>query len=384
MSDFHRGLRSALSTALVASCLVPAAFALQDPLADPRPEKRVGARGTRPGDLVVEAPHARFDDRYQGESVEHAWTVVNSGDVDVTVERALSVDGTGRVEMVPRVLASGERAVVTVEQPLGDQLGESSFRYALISDEPGVARYRFSLSGFVQSAFDPEVLELRFPPSADETPRAAAEVGSREVERLEIRRAVDPPPWLEVGWSATGERPDDPLEVEARLLPSSPVGIVGGSFALETNVVHQPLLWVRYSGAVYRELLPETNPVALGAVDVGGEQVSAVQVRRVSAGPLARLEASSDHPWVSARVEACEQPADACRSLRLRFTPQQPGPLTATVTVRAPGIEELPIRVHGIGVAPGTRVRQLDLGGEGEVGGVDGEGGRVEDQGVEP
>lgn len=369
------GGRPVFAAWLMAACFVATFLgpigpaAAQEPLEDLRPEKRLGARGARTGDLTVEAPHARFEDRYQGAAVEHSWTVTNSGSAEVTVEQALAVDGSGLVEMVPLVLAPGEQGLVSLVQPLADELGETAFRYALITDEPGVGRYRFSLSGFVQSAYDPETVELRFPPAGPSPPagppRAVAEVGSREVERLEILRAVDPPPYLEVEWSAPGEQPGEPLRIEARLLPSAPLGLLGGRFALATNVARQPLLWVRYAGAVYRELVPAANPVALGAVVAGEEQTTTVEIRRASGGSLSSLEASGDQGAVTASVGPCSQPADDCRALGLRFAPGRPGAVAATVTVRLPGVEELPLRVHGVSVSATTQVRELELGSEG-------------------
>jgi len=172
--------------------------------ADPRPEKRIGARGEGPGALVFDASvQATFEDVHQGGVVERRFSFRNGGSHVVRIEQGIALSQPGTVAFEPAIVPPGGQGQVTVRQPVEDRLGHASFRFALVTDEPGVARYRLGLSGFVESAYDPEKPALEWKP-ADKgaLPTAEAELFSREVEALRVVEVRDAPPFLRVDASS--------------------------------------------------------------------------------------------------------------------------------------------------------------------------------------
>lgn len=339
------------------------------------PEKGPGARGWAEGALEVEPAAREFGDRYQFETVHAGFTVRNRGERVVFVEEALAVGGTGTVTIGQVLLAPGEETTVEVDQDLGSELGVTYFRYALITDEPGVERYRFSLSGFVESAYDPPTPTVSFGTvDAARGAVAESELGSREVQRLELLEVVEAPAWVRVTEAARAGVDGEALRLRFELEPGeAPPGLLGGAVLLRTNVPHQPQVSIVLRGAAYGIVVPNVNPVALGAVELGAAARSEVTLRarggRVS---LADLELDAPPPGISGDLHPC-RPADAaCRVLRLDFAPVAEGPLLHDLILRAPTLgETLTLHVYGIGLRPGAEIRELPLPPElaGEEGG---------------
>jgi hypothetical protein len=335
---------------------------------DPRPEKRPGMPSSAEPALIFDQPNAFFDDTYQFGEVRYVFPFRNTSQKTVTIEQGLAVAGIGHVEFAPARVPAGATGEARVIQPLADKLGEASFRYALITDEPGVSRYRFSLSGFVESAYDPERPEAVF----GEVERGAGalaevEVSSREVLRLELIETLELPPWLRV---EAGERTGDAgqgFQLKVRLLPEAPLGLVAGTFLLRTNVPNQDRVAVRFRGAVYGDVRPSVNPVGWGAMNLGQRYRESLRLRSRSGRPVEIDSVTDTAGLVRVEVQPCpETPEDAaCRRLQLEMVV---APTVATglfgghLRVKLKGSTDvLPIAHSGLVVAPGTPIRNLEI-----------------------
>jgi hypothetical protein len=313
--------------------------------------------------LVFEAPHARFDDRYQFETVTRSFAFTHRGSAPLRILRAIALDGTGRISFHPEILTPGAIGRAEVVQPLADRLGEVAFRYALLTDDPGSPRYRFTLSGFVQSAFDPERPRLEFG-TLDRTQggRAEVAVASREVERLEILGVEESPPFLKISWDPL--RPGEPsIRVVATLTPGAPQGLLTGRVVLRTNVSHQPTLALQYTAQVFGDVVPEANPVQFGAIRVGESITRTVRLRSRTGRPFEAAAAGPDSSW-AATVRSCDGAPgpSTCQELELRLTALAPGPLVATIEIEIAGESvRLPLICNGLVVQPGTNIRQVEI-----------------------
>src|SRR5690606_15617026 len=106
--------------------------------------------------LVIEPKHAQFDSQVVFSTVEQRQTIHKPGPETVAIKRWLAVSKAGEVIGLPEVIAPDETVGFQVRLPLDAQQGRLSRRFALFTDEPGVDRYRFSLSGFAYSLIEPE------------------------------------------------------------------------------------------------------------------------------------------------------------------------------------------------------------------------------------
>jgi hypothetical protein len=296
-----------------------------------------------------------------------AWTfrLRNAGERPVRVTGAWSVDPGGRVDVTSAPVPAGGEVALDVRQPLGFRLGRASFRYALRTDEPGSPVVRVGLQAFVESAFDPERLEIDLG-TLDRALGGAAstELFSREVERLELTGTRGAPAWLAVETAGRAGLHGEGLRLVARLRPGAPVGVFSGLVELRTNVPRQPAMQLEYRGAVFGELVPSRGSIEFGLLREGESATARIEVRRRAGGTLELLSWREASGHLAVRPGACAASAPDCLGLDLVFTAPSPGSFAGTLALVFTGeVEELPLRYGAWVVKQGTQVRELALPG---------------------
>jgi hypothetical protein len=342
--------------------LILLSFAIARAAADDRPEKEPGVVTDVPGALVfTEDPHQRFADSYQHAVVERVFTAVNRGSHPVRVEQAVAVRGRAELDAEPAVVPPGVRLRVRVRQPLGNEIGQAAFRYALTTDEPGVSRYRFSLSGFVQSAYDPEQPRFDFGfVDRDRGARTSIEVFSREVDRLELLRVATDGSNLRLESSRTGVAGEG-LRVTAILDPGAPQGTLSGAVTLTTNVAHQPTLEIPLVAQVFGDLVPSEHPIALGLIRVPERLTRDITLRSRSGSPFRVNRVEDLGGTITTDAAPCSGagPAD-CWVIRLIVDAASPGMLGGTLRIVTDRDDEpVPLAFGGIIISHDTIIRQL-------------------------
>lgn len=333
--------------------------------ADERPEKAPGVVTGVPGSLVfIGDPHRAFADSYQHSVVEHVFTAENRGPHPVTIEQALAVRGSAELTAEPAVIAPGGQLTVRVRQPLGSEVGQTSFRYALITDEPGVSRYRFSLSGFVQSAYDPERPAFSFGVvERARGARSSLEIFSREVDRLELGGVAIDHPAVRVESSRAGVA-EEGLLLTAILDPSAPLGALSGTVTLTTNVSNQVTVEIPWSSQVFGDLVPSEHPIALGLIRVSERLTRDITLRSRSGRPFSIDRIEDFGGGVTTDAAPCSGTGTAdCWVIRLIVDAASPGMLGSTLRIVTDRDDEtLPLSYGGIVIGRDTTIRQLDLG----------------------
>jgi hypothetical protein len=314
--------------------------------------------------LEFDEVHARFADRWQHDTVEHVWRFENKSPAAVRVVETVVVSGTAEIAAEPLTVPPGGTGRVTVRQALGDRLGESAFRYAIVTDEAGGARYRFTLSGFVQSAYDPESPALDFG-FVDRTTGGTAEfeLFSREVDRVVVTGVEGAPAWLAVTEPGRAGVAGEGAVVLGSLAPGAPEGYVSGTVTLKTNVAHQPEINLSWRAIVAGDVVPTENPLDLGIADIGVERQTELRLLSRSGRPfsIARLEADDAFSFADGPCPglAGEQAA-LCRNVSVRWTPRERQRLGGAIRVYVAGqADPITVRYRGLAVPPGTEIRDL-------------------------
>ena len=312
--------------------------------------------------------HAHFADAHQFATIEHSFEVTNTTDAAITIVQGIALSGTGVVRFDAAPIPPGGTATIAVSQPVDDRLGTTSFRFAVVTDEPGAPKHRFSLSGFVESAYDPEVVhvDLGFIDRRVET-SGEFELFSREIERLRATGTATEHPEIAISTEPTGIS-DEGLKVRVTAGPGLPRGILYGTATLTTNVSSQPRFTFSYGANVFDDVVPEENPVEFGLVRTGQEAITTVVVRSRSDTPFDIERATNtigeilDISW-----RPCDDLPDGpspCFVVRLSLSPEEARITGGNADLWIEGDPEpVPIRVNSWVVSPEAVVKHIDLAG---------------------
>jgi len=338
-----------LLVALLASAAAPASGQVAEP-----------AEG---GSLLFSQPHAAFADAYQFDVVRQAFPFTNTGTEAVTIVQTFSVAPDGGLEVRPEQVPPGGTGEVWISQPLGDRLGKAAFRYAIVTDEGEGRRYRMTLSGFVQSAYDPERILADFGRvTRDQGAEVPVGLFSREVARLEFDGAEGLPEFLEIAGTERAGETDEGVTLRLRLLPNSPQGHVAGAFRLRTNVKRQAVLMLHFQGLVLGDVRPSANPVEFGIVETGMRSSRVVELRSQSGRPfrVERVDDPSGRFTISVLPCGGEPSDRGCSRLELATTPAEKSRIAGELQVWiASDPQPIRLRYSGVAVPPGTRVKRI-------------------------
>jgi hypothetical protein len=315
------------------------------------------------GALVIDGPRARFDDAYQATSVTHRFPFRNRGAKPVVIEQALALAPGGTVEVSPRVVPAGGEGAIVVRQSLVDVLGLVTFRYALVTDEPGVSRYRLLLSGFVQSAYEPERAFLDLGGLECSAGGAASfELFSREVERLEVVDISGVPDGVRVRITERAGDAEEGVRIRVELAGAGMLGTRTGRFQIRTNVPQQPTFDVGFRANVFCDLVPTESPVVFGLANEGQEMTRTVELVSRSGRPVKIDRAEDPTQVVRAALAPCGEERPSCVGLRLQIDSAQKGSLNGTVLVfEAGAAEPIPLAYTGLVVGAEKVVKKVDL-----------------------
>jgi hypothetical protein len=317
-----------------------------------------------PPALRFESQVVSFGEVYQFADIAVTFTAVNQGGraVRLTGLHAITKGGTV-VADPPDVVPPGSRLQVRVRQPVGSRLGMTSFRFRVDTDDPGGPAMKLSAPGFVQSAYDPELVRIDF--GLVERTRGAqleTEVTTREADRLEVTDVEGVPEWLDLEHTVDRSAPTPTLKLKVSIRAGAPLGLFTGVALVRTNVANQPLLEVAFRGAVDGNIVPSGHGFDFQAVEVGQCVERSVGLRRRGGGAapmVLRVEGLPPQAAYSTR-ECASDPG--CTELTVTMTGGDPGFVTGVLAVSVEGEPHpLPFRLGALVVAPGTPVRPVPI-----------------------
>lgn len=320
----------------MAGLLLAAGLALQ---ASPSPAPPEAA-------LDVPEPAAGFGEVYAGAVVTHRFAVRNRGPRPLRIVEARATSGGARVTAEPQVLAPGGEGHVDVQQPTAGGTGVAEFRYFVRADD-GAPERELRLTGFVQSAYDPDQPAVDFGTAAPGA-EATLELFSREVARLEVREIAGAPAFLSAQAEGRAGAAGEGVALRLRLAPDVPLGFHAGALRVRTNVERQPEVTVGWRAGVYDDLAPSEAPIDIGVVREGQPMVKVVQLVRRSGGLVEMDRIDTGGTALKAELVPCPRASDSCRGLRLSGTAPAAGtPLAGTITLVPKGSRPVTLPYSG-------------------------------------
>jgi hypothetical protein len=345
------GLLMALGSALQAPAPAPAPAPSPAPSPSPSPSPAVSA-------LEITEPMASFGEVYEGAVLTHRFPFRNRGASPVRIADLRPLAARGRATAHPEVVPPGGEGYVLVEQPTGGRSGLATFRFALRADD-GAPERRLTVSGFIQSAYDPDQPALDLATVAPGG-SGSLELFSREVDRLEVKEILDAPAFVSVDAAGRAGAVQEGVVLRLALRPDAPLGFHSGVLRLRTNVERQPEVAVAWRAGVYEDVVPSESPVDLGVVREGEPFVKAIRLERRSGAPIEVERIDAGETAVKAETAPCPTPSDSCRVIRLSGVgPATGAPFGGTLGVAVKGTRPLSVPWSGILVGANTTVKDI-------------------------
>lgn len=304
--------------------------------------------------LVIEPKHARFEATTASSTVEQVYTVSNRGSEPIRLVDWKAISEHGQVVDLPKTLLPGTSARFKVILSLPGKLGESSFRYALFTDEKDVERYRFTLSGFVFSVLAPENATIDLGHIKAETKqRHELTLTAREENPLRLIQILDTPDWIDASV--------DGATVSVGIRPNVSTGIKAGKIRISTNLASQPVVEVTTKAAIEGNLRPSTYAVGFKPAEVGQTIHTSLEVRYTGPRKISELKLDAPAEWKAIR-SACKSPATAevkCARFDLERKIEESGRISGLLNFSMPGEPELSVPFGLMGLNPGQPIREL-------------------------
>lgn len=325
----------------------------------------VAASGATPSaTLVFDTQSATFGDGWQFGAAHATYVLRNTGTARARVLGVEPAQPGGDIQLDPGPeLLPGASLVVRVRQDLGARLGRAAFRYSVRTDQPGAALRKLTLSGFVQSAYDPEraLLDLG---ALDQTlgGERALVLATREASHLRVVGIEGAPAWLHVDAQPEASDPARPgLRLRARVAAGAPLGLQAGVLRVRTDLARQPTYELAWRAAIFGDVVPAQPGLDLGLLRLGESRQATLALRSRTQAAVRLTRVEVDGPGLHVEAVACDH-EPGCVELRLGVEPRELGTLAGRVLVHLVGASEpLPIPYAGLVVRPDTQVRDLPL-----------------------
>jgi hypothetical protein len=349
-------VRLRLTLRLVAVALAGATAVLAEPPSSPPPPSPAPSPTPSPAyGLVVEEPIARFGEAYSGTEIAQSFAVRNDSTKPVSIVSVTPNSPPTRIDPLPAPIPSGGRGQITIRQGTQGRVGQVSYRFLLKTDD-GLADRRLSLSGFLQSAYDPDLPVLEGVVGPGQT--IDLSLASREVERLDVLGVDDAPAFLRVDTSGRG--PDGGVRLRVTPSADAPLGVHRGTLVVRTNVTQQPTIAVPFKLTVFGDIAPEDVPVELGSVREGQSFEKATRLLSRTGQPVEVASVEGAPTGVTVESTSCKEPAPSCRALVFKGVgPAAPSTLAGSVRVRLAGGRDVWVPYTGLVVKADAIVQQV-------------------------
>ena len=299
-----------------------------------------------------------FGEAYSFGQAQCQIAIENPGEKPVRVfdiSPDLENDSTESKELV---VAPHGRAYLSVRLVLDNTSGPSRHSFRLHTDEPGHPEVRAGAYGFALSVLDQQP-EFDFG-VADLTQTKAAEqsirLDSHDVADFRVLKVIDKPAWVDAALSADGR------SVTARIRPDAPLGLYAEFIKLQLNAPQQAQAWISIKADLRGDIVPASNPLALGLIRVGDNSEFRIPLTSRSGKDFKLGKTELDRVPGDLKVTHCVPDVAGCRWLNLKISDKPPyGTIKGNVFVELPDEhKKLKIAVRGLLVEKDFKIKTLD------------------------
>lgn len=314
--------------------------------------------------LEIESPHVDVGAAVVFTTIEHRFTVRNTGSTPVALTRWFSPSGVGEVVDLPATLGPAQAAEFRVRIPLEGEPGKFARRFAIFTDEADVDRYRFSVSGFAYGLLSPDAPVLTFGDvTRGKKETLSVDLSAQEKQALRLVEVVEQPAWADTRIDGT--------RVEVTINEKLPAGPNGAKVRIRTNLAAQPVAEIGLV-ANGRGGLEASEYFLLFPLEQGATARRSLRFTHPSADLGRELEVRAEPGWKTSK-RACAAASPHCIEVVLERKVDFTGRKNGKFGFHLDAKEHLDIGYSILGLAEGQRVRELtiDSGAEGQASAAD-------------
>lgn len=296
-----------------------------------------------------------FGDAYQFEKVQCQIEFENRGNRPIKLSDFTAGRPTDSVSKTEIVVPARGIAHLNARVSLQNEDGLSKFYFRFATDEPGQTHRSAEVRGFVDSVLDQvsPVLDFAIVDLSKPLPKLSLTLSSRAIEDFQITNVLSHPAYVDV------EIGDDKRSLEVAFKKGAPLGINQSDFLkLAVNTPMQRQIWVGLKSNVQGDVVPASNPFALGLMRTNNVNEFLIRLESKSGKPVNPGKVEVERFKANTSILPCIPNASSCKLLQLRVDSDQPtGQVGGRVNVDLPDANEvLHISVWGMLLTPDVKV----------------------------
>jgi hypothetical protein len=312
---------------------------------------------------LLETSPCEFGETYQLAAVHCTLSFTNHEDQPVQVISAAGVRATDSITPSTATIAPNSTAYFDAVSDVRNELGRAEHWFYVTTDNKREAKRFSKADGFVISILDdpqPEadfgVVELRGGLPDAKT----VSVSSRDESAFRLKSILKVPPYIDASLDESGH------SVRVSLKADAPWGLLDEFITLETSSAKQPSVGLRIKADIHGEVVPSSNPYALGVMRQGQENEALIRIVDRSGKDFKVGKIDFEQLAANADLLSCQPTASGCRLLRLRLTDDQAaGVINGRVLLDLPDFKKrLPITVQGLLLKHDTKIKELSSASE--------------------
>jgi hypothetical protein len=316
------------------------------------------AKDSPPASHLIIAP-CDVGEHYQFEKVSCAIELKNMGDKPVRVSNAHAKLRWDSIDSGPIVVAPHSTGYINAHVDLLNSIGFTQRNFGLTTDESPDARRGAAVRAFVATSLDQDRPTLDFGTltlGKEELPKRDISLSSREVADFKIVEVLEKPDYVDV------ELGTDHKTVSAKLRSNVPWGLLDDFIKIKVDTPRQPVVWIALKGDVHGQVVPDSNPFALGVIRTGHANEYLIRLTNTSGEDFNVGKIDLDNIRGSAESAPCVPAAKGCRLAKVKIDDSNPlGKVEGTLRVNLPDFHrDLPVRIWGMLLSEKTEVHQLD------------------------
>lgn len=308
---------------------------------------------------VIAVDLCKLDEFYANSSGQCDLTITNSGDKPIRLSQFVALKGVGSVDPPVVEIQPHAKAYAKLKVKAIDEAGLVRFPFSFKSSEPGFEDSGVANAyGYVLSALDDPRPEVDFGAVNIEAIAGHQKVlalDSHDANTFRVLKVLEKPSYISASITPDGKH------VRFGLLPGAPWGIHADTVTVAIDTPNQKEAWIKVKSDIRGDVVPDSNPFALGLMREGNRNEQLVRLTSRSGKEFEIGDVKLEGVEGRTEVLPCLPPSPGCRLIKLRVSDEQPkGVVRGVLRVELPKQGgALPIALWGMMVSKTTKVEDL-------------------------